>query len=125
MTAPVRAVASASPMVRKPSGCSGPTVSTCRDTPGPPEFAVNRVGPDPICHIMWPMQLDYIRRALTIAAVAALPALAMSPSARADDGGPVSLPALRGQLAADDSCAGGSPQTPEAPPRTPPGPPPS
>ncbi|MFJ9589417.1 S8 family serine peptidase [Streptomyces acidicola] len=54
------------------------------------------------------MRSDRYRRAvLPLVAAAALPILAAPPVSAADDG-PVSLPALRSRLAADESCATGS-----------------
>ncbi|MFJ4274324.1 S8 family serine peptidase [Streptomyces coelicoflavus] len=53
------------------------------------------------------MPYDRCRRVLLIAAAAAIPALMLTPPARAD-GDPVSLPPLRLRVSAEDSCAGAS-----------------
>ncbi|MFE0489224.1 S8 family serine peptidase [Streptomyces griseoaurantiacus] len=50
------------------------------------------------------MPHDRCRRAMALAAVAAVPALVLAPPAAAD-GAPVSLPPLRLRMAADDACA--------------------
>nr|WP_231406004.1 S8 family serine peptidase [Streptomyces clavuligerus] len=57
------------------------------------------------------MPYDRCRRAMTLAAVAAVPALVLAPPARADGGEPVSLPPLRLRMAVEDACATASART--------------
>ncbi|MFE0422112.1 S8 family serine peptidase, partial [Streptomyces sp. NPDC058953] len=57
------------------------------------------------------MPSDRCRRALSLAAAVAIPALLLAPPARADGGDPVSLPPLRLRMAAGDPCATASAKT--------------
>ncbi|MFI2378265.1 S8 family serine peptidase [Streptomyces sp. NPDC018964] len=63
------------------------------------------------------MPYDRCRRAMALAAVAAVPALVLAPPATAADG-PVALPPLRLRMAADDTCATASDKTAELRPWT-------
>ncbi len=64
------------------------------------------------------MRCDRYRRALAIAAAAAIPALVLPQPVHADAGDPVSLPPLRLRMGADDTCATASAKTADTQPWT-------